>query len=109
VILYAEGRQDGTAAAIDVTSAGLGGIGNLADAGANTAKVLSLRANAMAVLRKVDMMGAPWYGKAKPGLASMWWAAKAGFWGTANKELAALAKLLSAMGFGLGAYSNVKG
>jgi hypothetical protein len=63
----------------------------------------------MSVLRKVDIMGALWFGKAKPWLATMGWAAKCGLWRAANKDLAAKARLLSAMGFGLGVYSKVNG
>lgn len=61
VVLYAEGRQDGTTVALNVTSLAVGGVGNLADAGAATAKVLADAAHTKAI--GVLAKEVPWFGK----------------------------------------------
>ena len=104
--LYAEGRESGTNAAIDTISAGLGGIGSLAEAGSSAAKVLAEEAETTSLLRQVDMEASPWYGKLGPYLSSQWWDAKAAFWSASEAGLGGLARLFSAGGFGLGLYGE---
>ena len=109
VALYAEGRENGTTTAIDVASAGLGGLGSLAEAGAGAASELAEGADATSLLREAETEAAPWYGKAGPWLASQWWAAKSAFWSGTETGLADLSRVLSAGGFGLGLYGEFSG
>jgi len=107
--LYAEGRESGTRAAIEVGSAGLGGLASLLEAGAAAARVLAESAEATSLLREAETEAAPWYGKVSPWLSAQLWAAKSAFWNGLETGMAAVARVASAGGFGLGVYGDFSG
>jgi RHS repeat-associated protein len=68
-ILYAQHRESGPEAVIDMAGFGAGWEGKLAEMGASSAKDLATITQEIAALRRADMAAAPWYRKAGHGWA----------------------------------------